>query len=227
MTELPRRALNRIAREKTILDAALQVFAKQGFAGATMEEIAAQAGISKPTLYQYFPNKSDLFAAMMIAKRNAMLLAFDPSTSADMVPQLYRFATSYARTVMRPDMLSLARLIIGEAQRFPEIGRAYQAAGPDQLLVGMQNYLTSQRAAGRLIFDNALMAAEDLWGLVLSGPRNKALYDPDAQISDAALMASVLNGLRVYLRAYSTQVEADLSKLFDVQPNSKQGSPST
>ncbi len=213
MTKLPRRALNRIARERAILDTALQVFSKQGFAGATMEEIATQTGISKPTLYQYFPNKSDLFTAMMTAKRDAMLMAFDPSDASDMVPQLCRFATSYARTVMRPDMLSLARLIIGEAQRFPEIGRAYQAAGPDQLLEGMTRYLTSQRAAGRLAFDDAEMAAEDLWGLVLSAPRNKALYDPDFQITDTALMVYVFNGLRVYLRAYSTQVEADLLTL--------------
>ncbi|MFK7836181.1 MAG: TetR/AcrR family transcriptional regulator [Sulfitobacter sp.] len=213
MTELPRRALNRIAREKKILDAALTVFAGAGFSGASMEAVAQEAGISKPTLYQYFPNKQDLFGAMMMAKRDTMLLAIEEAVPAQMVPQLYRFATSYAQTVMRPDLLSLARLIIGEAQRFPQIGRAYQAAGPDQLLDGMSRYLLAQRAAGRLQFDHAEMAAEDLWGLVLSAPRNRALYDPEAQISAGDLHRFVANGLQVFLRAYSCAPVADLAEL--------------
>jgi AcrR family transcriptional regulator len=177
-----------------------------------MDAIAAKAAVSKPTLYQYFGTKEQLFTEIMLAERNTMLLAFDhPGT--DMVAELHHFAWHYADTVMRPEFLSLARLIIGEAQRFPEIGRAYQAAGPDRVLAGMITYLTRQRDAGKLVFDDAELAAEDLWGLILSAPRNQALHLPDRIPGRAELARYIHNGLRVFLKAYATDPARDLAQL--------------
>ena len=213
MTALSRREQNRIDRERRILDAALKVFAEQGYSGTTMDAVAAASGLSKPTLYQYFDSKEALFQAMMLGKRDQMLTVFDHPSPLGMVADLHGFAWTYADTVMRPEMLSLARLIIGEVQRFPEIGRAYQASGPDQLLRGIMAYLTAQHAAGQLIFDDAELAAQDLWGLILSAPRTQALYLPDAQPTRAQLGRYITNGLRVFLRAYSTDPTTDLEQL--------------
>jgi AcrR family transcriptional regulator len=130
-----------------------------------------------------------------------------------MVADLLVFAWAYADTVMRPEMLSLARLIIGEVQRFPEIGRAYQASGPDHLMRGIMRYLESQRRAGRLDFEDAELAAQDLWGLILSAPRTQALYMPDAQPDRTTLRRYIVNGLRVFLKAYSTAPGQDLDQL--------------
>jgi hypothetical protein len=130
-----------------------------------------------------------------------------------MVADLLVFAWAYADTVMRPEMLALARLIIGEVQRFPEIGRAYQASGPDHLLRGIMRYLDGQRRAGRLEFEDAELAAQDLWGLILSAPRTQALYMPDALPDRETLRRYILNGLRVFLKAYSTQPAPDLQQL--------------
>ncbi|MFN5996474.1 MAG: TetR/AcrR family transcriptional regulator [Paracoccaceae bacterium] len=212
MTALPRRQLNRLNRERAILDAALKVFAAQGFSGATMDAVAMEAGLTKPTLYSYFASKDDLFQAMMLAKRDLMLDVFD-HPSGSMVADLLDFAWAYADTVMRPDMLSLARLIIGEVSRFPEIGRAYQASGPDHLLHGIMRYLATQRDAGRLAFDDAELAAQDLWGLILSAPRTQALHMPDALPDRATLNRYITNGLRVFLKAYSTTPAQDLDQL--------------
>lgn len=217
MTALPRRQQNRIAKERRILEAALKVFADTGYTGATMDAVAAGAGLSKPTLYQYFPSKEALFSAMMLAKRDEMLDVFEHPSAGGMVADLLSFAWTYADTVMRPDLLSLARLIIGEVQRFPELGRAYQASGPDRVLGGIMDYLAAQRAAGRLAFDDAELAAQDLWGLILSAPRTQALYMPDSLPTDAELARYILNGLRVFLRAYSTRPEADLAQLKALQ----------
>nr|MBP9183997.1 helix-turn-helix transcriptional regulator [Fuscovulum sp.] len=60
MTALPRRQQNRLNRERAILDAALKVFAATGYSGATMDAVAAEAGVTKPTLYSYFPSKESL-----------------------------------------------------------------------------------------------------------------------------------------------------------------------
>ncbi|MFC6636812.1 helix-turn-helix domain-containing protein [Sulfitobacter sediminilitoris] len=67
MNQLSRRERNRLERQNRILDAAIKVFAEAGFPGASMDEIARQAGLSKPTLYQYFTSKEALFEAMMAA----------------------------------------------------------------------------------------------------------------------------------------------------------------
>ena len=217
MNQIPRRQQNRIAKEASILAAALKVFAQCGYFGTSMDAIAAEAGLTKPTLYQYFDSKERLFTAMMVQKRDDMLIAFEQPSGDDMVAQLYAFSWLYADTVMRPDLLSLARLIIGEAQRFPEIGRAYQASGPDKVLQGMIAYLEARREAGSLAFEDAELAAQDLWGLILSAPRTQALYLPDSQPTRADIARSIHNGLKVFLKAYSTRPDQDLIKLEGLQ----------
>jgi TetR/AcrR family transcriptional regulator, mexJK operon transcriptional repressor len=213
MTALSRRQQNRIERERRVLDAALKVFSEAGYSGTTMDAVALEAGLSKPTLYQYFESKEALFSAMLLGERDQMLDAFQHPTGRGMVADLYEFAWDYADTVLRPDLLSLARLIIGEVQRFPEIGRAYQQSGPDRLLAGIIEYLLARRADGQLVFDDPELAAEDLWGLILSAPRTQLLYKPDAAPGRAELARFVHNGLRVFLRAYSTKPGEDLASL--------------
>jgi TetR/AcrR family transcriptional repressor of mexJK operon len=218
MTTIPKRQQNRMLREQRILDSALKIFADKGFVGASMDDIAAEAGISKPTLYQYFSSKDELFTAMMSQERDHMLESFEYPSAEGMVAELYAFSWHYAEIVLRPEMLNLARLIISEAQRLPEIGRAYQSSGPDRVLAGMMRYLEGQRDAGRLVFDDAELAAEDLWGLILSAPRNKVLHVPDAVPDRATLERYIRNGLSVFLRAYSTAPKTDLASLASLQP---------
>ncbi|GAB1478703.1 HTH-type transcriptional regulator RutR [Paracoccaceae bacterium] len=213
MTAPSRREQNRAARTQRILEAALKVFAATGYTGTTMDAVAAEAGLTKPTLYQYFASKELLFQAMMSGKRDAMLMVFAHPQPGAMVRELLEFSWDYAATVMRPDMLSLARLIIGEVQRFPDLGRAYQASGPDDLLRGIMGYLEARRGEGLLCFDDAELAAQDLWGLILSAPRTQALYMPMELPDRATLARYIHNGLRVFLRAYSTRPEADLATL--------------
>lgn len=213
MTGTGRRAQNREARISAILDAALRVFARSGFTGASMEEIAREAEISKPTLYSYFDNKGTLFETMMDARRADMQIALEAPNPDRMIPQLVQFSRHYAATVLRPDMMSLARLVIGEVQRSPEIGRTYQAAGPDRLFSDLVRFLENLRSFGRLSFDDSALAAQDLWGLILSGPRTRALHDPDWQPEPDALDAVLFNGLSVFIKAYSTTPVDDLQAL--------------
>lgn len=213
MTDPSPRQQNRRAKERRILDAALQVFSSTGYSASSMDAIAAAASVSKPTLYDYFGSKEQLFAAVLLQKRDEMLEVFATPLSGAMVKDLHSFAWLYADTVMRPDMLSLARLIISEAQRFPEIGRAYQTSGPDRVLGGIADYLLAQRAAGRLVFEDVELAAQDLWGLILSAPRTQAFYMPENLPGSADLARHIHNGLRVFLRAYSSTPNEDVAKL--------------
>lgn len=213
MTVIPRRQQNKIEREQRILAAALKVFSEIGYSGATMDAVAVEAGVSKPTLYQYFESKETLFSAMMLGERDHMLGVFHYPSGKGMVADLLDFAWDYADTVLRPDLLSLARLIIGEVQRFPEIGRAYQEHGPDRLLRGIMDYLDGRRAEGRLVFTDTELAAQDLWGLILSAPRTQALYMPDRPPARVEVARYLNNGLRVFLKAYSSRPAEDLATL--------------
>ncbi len=213
MSALSQRERNRQANQQKLLEAALAVFSAMGYSGASMDAVAEAAGLSKPTLYKYFDSKETLFAAMMQARRDDMLMAFEVTQPGNMVQQLHTFAWGYARTVMRPELMTLARLIMAEAHRFPQVGRAYQASGPDRLLEGMMTYLEDQRTAGSLVFQDAELAAQDLWGLILSAPRSRALYEPEWQPDDAILARYINNGLRVFLRAYATEPDQVLAAL--------------
>lgn len=213
MNQISQREQNRLAKERRIVEAALSVFAESGYSGASMDAIARKADVSKPTLYQYFGTKEKLFEAIMLFGRDHMVESLERPSPRGMVNALYVFAWHYADIVLRPEFLSLARLVIGEAQRFPEIGRLYQSSGPDRVLAGIMDYLTRQRAEGRLVFDDVELAAQDLWALILAGPRNQALHIPDAIPGRAEVKRSIDNGLRVFLIAYSRQPAADLKTL--------------
>ena len=212
MNTLSRREQNRLEKRTKILDSALQVFAEKGFERASMDQIAAKAGLTKPTVYTYFSSKDVLFQEVMTQPRETMMTAFDASSDLDMVERLLNFAWAYADTVMRPDFLALARLTIGEAQRIPGTGRVYQQSGPDKVLSGLMTFMSEQKKQGRLTFDDAELAAEDFWGLILSAPRNRALHVPEKTFTQAELARFIHNGICVFLRAYSTSPEKDIKK---------------
>ena len=194
----------RAAKHARILEAALAEFSRNGFSGTSMQAIAARAKVSKPTLYQYFGNKQALLAAVLDAGKSELLAPLKAGEGAALVPVLWRYAWTYADFVLRPDMLSLARLIIGEAERLPEVARDYQQAGPKQALEGMKAFLNAQRARGALAFDDAELAAENLWALILSAPREHALHHPHEPPDRARIARHIENGLAVFLAAFST-----------------------
>ena len=156
---LSRREQNRLEKHARALDAALTVFSQKGYAATTMDAIAAEAGLTKPTLYQYFPGKDYLFREMMLAPHNEMMMAFDQSADECHVRQLWEFSWAYAKIVMHPDYLALARLVMGDALRYPEIARAYQANGPDKVLKGLSQFMAEQAERGNLLIDDAELAA--------------------------------------------------------------------
>ncbi len=217
--KLSRREQNRNEKRIRALDAALTVFSKKGYAAATMDAIAAQAGLTKPTLYSYFPGKDELFRQMMLTRCNTMMMAFNHSAEDCHVTQLWNFSWAYAKTVMRPEFLALARLVISDAQRTPDLGHAYQASGPDKVLKGLAEFMVRQSELGRLDLEDAELAAEDFWGLILSAPRNRALHIPDTRIDRKLLSKYISNGNKVFLKAYSTQPQADLNRLAELIKN--------
>ncbi len=214
MTEpLSRRESNKLEKEQRILAAALRVFSSQGYSGAVLDHIAAEAGVSKPTLYQYFGNKEALFSAVLDDATGQILQPFTKTAGKPMVTVLLDFGFHYADFVLRPDLLSLTRLVIGEAERFPEIRQNYYRSSPQQALSGIIAYLQTPTAEGKLEVEDFELAANDLWSLMLSTPLDLYLHIPDLAMSPAEIHRYLFNGIRVFLKAYSTNADADLTEL--------------
>ena len=200
-------------KRRRILNAALHEFSRNGFSGASMQAIAKSAGVSKPTLYQYIGQKDALFRAVLERGRAEILAPLADAHSRGMVHVLWAFSWAYADFVLHPDNLSVARLVIGEAERVPEIARQFHETGPAQALAGIAAYLLTRRDAGELRFVDAEQAADHLWSLILSGPRNHALHFPGDGPNGAELHTSILAGLRVFLRAYASDPDTALAAL--------------
>ena len=124
----PRWRRRKEARPQEIVDAALDVFTERGFAAARLEEIAARAGVSKGTLYLYFPNKEELFKAVV---RSAIvpnlemaehLLHDFPGPSMEI---LARLLEGIGGRIMATKIGGIPKLMIAEAGNFPDLARFY------------------------------------------------------------------------------------------------------
>ncbi|RUL87498.1 TetR/AcrR family transcriptional regulator [Tautonia sociabilis] len=118
------------ARPAEIVAAALECFAERGFAGTTLDTVAARAGVTKGTLYLYFPNKEELFKAVV---RESLLphlegvlgeLSAVPDDPAERIRRLFGF---FADRMLDSPLSVIPKLIVAEAGNFPEIARFYLA----------------------------------------------------------------------------------------------------
>lgn len=113
-------------RPEQIIKAALEVFGECGLANARLQDIAERAGVSKGTIYLYFPNKEELFREMI---RQTAVAAIERAEQAD-VPgtptnQLLAFMRGYWAFVRSPAFITIYRLVLGELHQFPDLARFY------------------------------------------------------------------------------------------------------
>lgn len=140
-----------LSPEKTaaILDGATQIFLKEGYAGTTMDRVAAAAGVSKATLYSHFRDKEGLFNVLMeqmVQKMQWAKCVDDLRQSPPDQPEfvLRRLANDMLSSCAgNPERITFVRLVIGESGRFPELGRAFVQNADKPSLEALTDYLTS------------------------------------------------------------------------------------
>jgi AcrR family transcriptional regulator len=111
-------------RPRQILEAAFRVFGARGLHQATLDDVARAAGITKGTIYLYFPSKAGLFAAMLKDRIGAVIPAVDPADGRAPAPPAARLAAvgrDLYRFLCSPAYLSMFRSVVSEAARFPEV----------------------------------------------------------------------------------------------------------
>ena len=197
-------------------------FCENGYHGASMDRIATRAEVSKPTVYQYFGGKDELLEAVLDVA-NSHIVSPLRSGNGSLVERLWQFSWVYAEFVLRPDMLSLARLILGEAGRRPENAIAYHQNGPARALEGLVEFVTDAVAAAELDTEAPELAAQNLWSLILSGQRDHYLHYVDQRPTEQELLNAIGHGLHVFLKAYgahSAKQAAELDGLISAKADS-------
>jgi AcrR family transcriptional regulator len=200
-----RREARRQSRREAILDLAAPYFLEHGYAGTTMSGIAAALGGSKGTLWNHFPSKEVLFAAVIDrvteAFRAELSLILNPRDGVETA--LTRFCGEFVRKVTSPEAIALHRLVVGEAHRFPEMGRIFYERAPRQTQRLLAAFLADAMAAGRLRADDPLMAARQLIAMCMLGSHQRRLMGVVDDVPAEAVEAEVERAMRTFLRAYA------------------------
>lgn len=200
----------RVVRSRAaVLDAARTLFLKKGYAGTTMDEIAAQAGLTKRTLYNNYTDKDQLFT-LIVADVMAFAEAFARElrdelggavTAANLRATLDDVAQRMARTVARPHVIALRRLLIGESRDFPALGTQYFERAPGQVIDTLAKEFARLDRAGLLQVKDAHRAAAQFAYLVVGEPLDRAMLTgtlpPAAEIS-----ACAREGIETFLARY-------------------------
>jgi TetR/AcrR family transcriptional repressor of mexJK operon len=193
------------AREAIILDVARDCFLAEGYAATSMSTIAARLGGSKGTLYNYFKNKEDLFAAMMQRECGVIqdaLFAHDAAAAQPRV-RLTHLARGFLERLMSPDAIAIHRLVMSESGRFPEIGRIFFESGPKIVMGRIADYLAELMDAGVLRRADALIAAQQFKDLAISGVYWPRLWGVLGELTPADVDAQVDCAVDTFLRAYA------------------------
>lgn len=148
------------SKRRQILDGARKIFMDLGFDGASMNEIARSAGVSKGTLYVYFADKNRLFEAIVeseVLEQGKAVFNFDPGRDAETT--LREFGTAYIELLCRPGGGSSIRTVMAIAERMPEVGRRFYENVLEKTINRLADYLQAHVAPNDLAIDDIQFAA--------------------------------------------------------------------
>jgi AcrR family transcriptional regulator len=195
------------AKRASILDAASAVFCREGFAGANIDLIAAEAGVSRQTIYNRHGDKQKLFVAVvrdLTERSNAGIfatLSTFPDQPTDLEADLVEFCVRLNRNcVCNRDGRFLRRLMQAEGERYPELFSEWRDHGPAKTWSALAARLARLAHAGLLEIDDPDVAARQF--LALANADLHMTFMLGGTPTEAEVRASAVNGMRTFLRAY-------------------------
>ncbi|MFB4279368.1 TetR/AcrR family transcriptional regulator [Nonomuraea sp. MTCD27] len=197
----------RIDKRQAILDGAFTVFARQGYAQACVQDIAHEAGVAKPTVYNHMTDKATLFRhAMEAAARTSLderVAALEPLSTPgdDLRATLEEVAYALLRLHTDGRSCALRRLLYSEITHFPDILDIVKESGPDRLNQALADRLARLALAGRLRTTEPDLAAEQFMALLL-GPLEARSQMGTRQLADEELRAMANAAVETFARAW-------------------------
>ena len=196
------------AQARAILDAATEVFLRDGYLGTNMDEIAALSEVSKQTVYKHFASKEALFVEIvssMTTETGDLVHDRDPNSRRVATSPTYLLDYAYRQliVVLTPRVMQLRRLVIGEVSRFPELAKVLYERGPMRAMARSRRCSSAWPIAG---FWRSTILGRCLPFQLADhvGPLNRAMLLGDGAIpKPAELRRHAAEGVRVFLAAYA------------------------
>ncbi|TBW36655.1 TetR/AcrR family transcriptional regulator [Siculibacillus lacustris] len=191
-------------KARQILDGARAVFLRDGFDGASMNDIAKVAGVSKGTLYVYFQSKDALFEALVRhdKRQQAEQMCRWQSEGGDIRTVLTRVGRSLLTMMAQPDHIAQVRTVMAVAPKFPQIGRAFYEAGPVFGLRRLSAYLDRQVAEGRLEIADSRKAALVFIQICQSDIHKRLMFCVEEAADPAEIDEAVADAVDIFLKVY-------------------------
>ncbi|ROL85322.1 TetR/AcrR family transcriptional regulator [Pseudomonas chlororaphis] len=193
-----------LAKRQAILEAAKTLFLSNGYANTSMDAVAAEAGVSKLTVYSHFNDKETLFSAAVAAKCEEQLptLIFELPAGMPIESVLLNIGRGFHLLINSEESLNLHRLIMALGSQDPKLSQIFFEAGPQRMVQGMERLLTRINQSGALRIDKPRNAAEHFFCLLKGTANFRLLYGCGEPLSDEAAEEHVREVVGLFMRAY-------------------------
>jgi len=192
-------------KRQAIVAAATRVFLSAGFGAASMDAIAAEAGVSKQTVYSHFGAKDALFEAILEDKCRGLMrpVRLPAVPGGDPAKTLGDLARRFIATVFTPANMALFRVVIAESARFPELAAAFYRAGPAAAVDDLAGYLTGLDRDGILAIGDATASARLFFAMLRGDIYIRRLLDLKPAPSAAEMEAVAEQAVAAFLAAHA------------------------
>lgn len=194
-------------KRAAILQAAQLLFLRSGYEGTSMDAIAAEAGVSKLTVYSHFTDKETLYAAAIRAVCEAQL----PDLYSGDQPQgpidqtLERIGNAFCVLINSSESLALHRLLVSMAGQDVRLAQLFYEEGPQRVCDGMVQILQLACERGELCIRQPLEAARQFFTLLKGDHHFRLLIGCDQEMSEQERRQHVAGVVALFLRLYRQQ----------------------
>ncbi|PMZ71496.1 TetR/AcrR family transcriptional regulator [Pseudomonas sp. FW305-70] len=193
-----------LVKRQAILDAAKVLFLSKGYANTSMDAVAAEAGVSKLTVYSHFNDKETLFSAAVMAKCEEQLppLFFELPQGVAVEAVLLNIARGFHQLINSDESVNLHRLMMTLGSQDPKLAQIFFEAGPERMLHGMERLLRRIDESGVLSIDKPHNAAEHFFCLLKGAGNFRLLYGCGEPPVGEAAESHVREVVGLFMRAY-------------------------
>ncbi len=197
-----------------VLQGAREVFLKDGFEGASVDDIARVANVSKATLYNYFPDKRLLFIEVIKAEcaqqaDSAIALINEETPFSEML----RLAADHLLRFLVSDFgMATFRICVAESDRFPELGHIFYDSGPRRVHNELEKYMTMAVECGALAIDDIPLAAAQFAELCKADIFPKVMFGVQREFSEAEINRITDGAVRTFLCRHGVDDNACMTK---------------
>lgn len=194
-----------LEKRAAILDAAKRLFPQHGFDGTSMDTIAAEAGVSKLTVYSHFTDKETLFVAAIRARCTDQVpdALFDVDVKGPVRRQLEAIAHAFLGLIMSPEAISLNRVLTASSATSPKLAQLFWEAGPLRMRQSFEAFLRREVEAGQLEIADIERAASQFFSLLKGELHARVLCGCAQSATPEVVDEHVRANVDMFLRAYA------------------------